>query len=567
MPDYLSTPHGLAVPRPWPSNGTPARLSLDEAGYVNVSEAGLYGPMTDLTLYAEDVGWQRVVAGIDREISVGSLKLLRGQARAYFMKNPMIQRGVKIQAFYCFGQGMTVRASDEQVNEVIQAFLADKQNQSELTSHEARVGKEISLQLEGNLFFCFFTRPSTGQVRIRTIPVDDVVDIITNPEDAKESWYYKRAWTRNDLDLSTGQTTPSQQLAYYPDWRYHPDVPPATIGAASVFWDQPVYHVKTGGLSDMRFGVPEVYAALDWAASVKSDLENYATTKKALSRFAWSMTTQGGAKGVAAAKAKLQTTVASSEPAYAETNPPPVTASTFLSGGGTQMSPMRTAGAQPSPDEGRRLWLMVASAFGLPETFWGEASVGSHATAKTLDRPTELKMRDRQILWADIYKDILEFVVDQAAAAPAGPLGGTVSIDADGKKVIDLGQDENGQDRDRTTEVKFPPILDRDIKDRVDSVVNATTLGGNGSAGTFDKRTVVQLLLQALGEDDIDELLDRLAPNDDEPLLPPHDPNAPVPPAIAPPGQPPGTAPNVTPQEASMVEAARRLRAMLIKVG
>jgi len=364
--------------------------------------------------------------------------------------------------------------------------------------------------------------------------------------------------------VTAGLITPSVQVAYYPDWRYAPDVKPATFGAAPILWDVPVYHVKTGGFRDMKFGVPEVYAALDWARAVKSDLEDYATTKRALSRFAWQMTTTGGAKGVAAAKTKLSTTMATnSDGQYVETNPPPVTGSTFISGGGTQMTPMRVAGAQPNPDEGRRLWLMVASAMGLPETFFGEASVGSHATAKTLDRPTELKMRDRQILWVDIMKDILEFVIEQDAQAPGGTLQGSLSFDKNGKRTVSLGVDANGDELSRLVEVTFPPILDRDIKDRVDSVAQAITLGGFASAGTFDKRTAVQLLLQALGEDDIDQTLDRLAPDDGTPLLPPVNPAL----AAAGPGDPllPGQA--AASQEARMVEAARKLRAMLVEVG
>jgi hypothetical protein len=60
---------------------------------------------------------------------------------------------------------------------------------------------------------------------------------------------------------------------------------------------------------------------------------------------------------------------------------------------------------------------MVAAATGMPEFFFGDANVGNHATAKTLDRPTELKFLDRQTLWADIHQDILQYVIDQSALA------------------------------------------------------------------------------------------------------------------------------------------------------
>ena len=50
-----------------------------------------------------------------------------------------------------------------------------------------------------------------------------------------------------------------------------------------------------------------------------------------------------------------------------------------------------------------------------------DVSKGAHATAKRLDRPTELKMRDRQMLWTDTAALVAELnalglALDAAAA-------------------------------------------------------------------------------------------------------------------------------------------------------
>src|SRR5690606_26615419 len=103
-------------------------------------------------------------------------------------------------------------------------------------------------------------------------------------------------------------------------------------------------------------------------------------------------------------------------------NPPPLTGSTFVAGEGTSLQPVRTSGATVSAEDGRRLLLMVAASSGLPETFFGDASIGTLATAKSLDRPTELMMEDRQKLWRDVFINILEFVRLWAVKAPRGPL-------------------------------------------------------------------------------------------------------------------------------------------------
>lgn len=161
-----------------------------------------------------------------------------------------------------------------------------------------------------------------------------------------------------------------------------------------------------------------------------------------------------------------------------------------------QMDPVKLAGATIHPDEGRRLLLMVAAASGLPETFYGDASVGTVATAKSLDRPTELMCRDRQTLWVEVWQDILGMVVD--AAIKARKLAPGV---------------------DRHVDVDFPPLLERDMAATVGAIIDAATLKGQAPAGTMDDRTLVRLLLWALGEDDIDELLDVIAPEDGESLM------------------------------------------------
>ena len=161
---------------------------------------------------------------------------------------------------------------------------------------------------------------------------------------------------------------------------------------------------------------------------------------------------------------------------------------------GSDLQPSRTAGATTSAEDGRRMLLMVAAAMGLPETFFGDASVGSLATAKSLDRPTELKFRDRQSLWEDWLKELIQYAIERAMAAPSGPL--PVMLD----------------EKARHLDVDFPPVLERDIDRTIGAIVTSATLDGKALAGTMDLPTVSRMLLTALGEDDVDEILAALFP-------------------------------------------------------
>lgn len=469
--------------------------------------------MAQLELALEDANWMRLMLAGEREFSREGIKRIAELARVMVIKNPLIKRQVMVQALYVWSQGVTVRSKNKVVNQVLQDFWDDEKNRAELTSHQALMLKEIDLQVEGNLFFVFFTRPTDGRVRVRTIPPDEIVDVISNPQDAKSPWFYKRVWTEKEVNPTTGRTKSTRKTAYYPDWRYHPNAPIAAIGGQPVQWDAPIYHVKTGGLSGWKFGLSEVYASIDWARAYKDFLEDVASLMRSYSRFAWNLKFKGGKKTMDAAKSKLNSTLGDAGTG-SETNPAPVAGSTFLGSDLYDLQPMNIRGATISPDDGRRLLLMVASSAGLPETYFGDVSVGTLATAKTMDRPTELAMRNRQMTWTDILRDILTFVILQALKA---------SEDNEIKK---LGSIQRIADGDETEEkivwtqeiqalldIDFPPILERDVQTAVQSIVTAATLNGQ-ELGIFNEPTVARLLLTALAQDDVDEIMAELYPDE-----------------------------------------------------
>jgi hypothetical protein len=203
---------------------------------------------------------------------------------------------------------------------------------------------------------------------------------------------------------------------------------------------------------------------------------------------------------------------------------------------------------------------------------FGDADVGNLATSKTLDRPTELKMIDRQTLWADVFKSILGYVVEQAARRVNGPLEGVVSVDVDpvDDDIVRLTADVDGKTVPVGYEVTFPEVLERSVTERVDAIVKATTLGNAGGtpAGTVDPRTAVSLLLRALGLDDIDELLDELVPEGTtweelrpEPVIPPA-----LQGTAGPPPKPADGKPGDPNQDAQVAEALREVRTALAQL-
>lgn len=446
-------------------------------------------------------GWLTLGASPD-DFSRQGLRDLCAVARWYYLKNPLIRCGVRVQASYVMGQGVTIRANDPEVNAVVQRFWDDPANRAELTSHRALMLKEIELTLFGNILFVLFTNPVTGRVRVRTVNITEVDDIVTNPDDSKEPWFYLRSWT----SVHNGEV--STQKVAYPDLYYRPAEGgrPDEVRGYRVSWDTPAYHVRTGGLSDMRFGVSEILPAIAWARAYNGFLEDWARLTRALSRFAWRLKAPAEAAGRIGAKLAPSATAPTA----------PLPGSMMIETPGVELQPVRIGGANVSAEDGRRLLLMVAAALGLPETFFGDASVGTLATAKSLDRPTELRMRDRQELWKAVLGAILGYVVEQAVRA--GEVEGQLVDEGEGSPRVELPDREDPQTgeivkRDAGITIAFPPVLEHDMQARVQAIVHAATLGAAGTpAGTITMETLARALLSELGIADVDAELARLFP-------------------------------------------------------
>jgi hypothetical protein len=479
--------------------------------YLTESDpAELQEQLRTLEFMLDSLEWRAIGSQAEQEFSRAGLRNISQLARVMFLKNPLINRGVNVKRFYVWGQGWTIRAQDEQIQAVIDDFLYDQKNDDAFGSHEARMGLEQELQIDGNLFFCFFVNSITGKIRIRTISFEQIEDVYYNPDDGKEPWYYRRSWGQSTLDTTNGVVEQKMQTAYYPDWRYNPVNKPKTIAGYPVNWSSPLYHVKVGGFGNWKFGVSEVYAAIDWARAYKAFLEDWASIVRAYRKFAFQLTAPSN-QAVAAVKSKLTTSIPGLDQLA---QPPPLTASTFVATDGYKLDAVKTQGATVSADDGRRMLLMAAAVLGLPETFFGDASVGTLATAQSLDRPTELMMIDRQTLWRDMTLNIIEFVQLWAVKAAQGELttmGHVETVIEDGQICEDVVWNDGV---DGGVSVYFPPIVQHDIPAIVNATVQAATLGAAGTlAGTIDLPTLSRILLNELGVPDADEIVERLFPD------------------------------------------------------
>lgn len=462
--------------------------------------------LAQLELAMEDRHWVRLAALAAQEFSREGLRQISAACQIYAIKNPLIKRALTLRQVYVWGQGVEIgarangrrnRPGEQDVNAIVQEFLDDPDNRRAFTDPAARERLERALGTDGNVFISLWTKPTTGRVQVRVLPWDEVDDVVCNPDDRSEPWYYLRRWQVKTFDPRTGTYVYARDEAFYPAVNYRPRARPATYGGISVRWDAPVRHVKVNDLEGWTFGVGDAYAAVDWARAYKEFLEDWAKLVKALSRFAWRVTTPGNR--ATAVRAKLA--AAPTAGTLTATGDPNYVGAAAMQAPDVSLEAIPKTGATIDSESGRPLAAMVSAATGVPVTMLlGDPGVtGARATAETLDQPTELEMEQRRNLWTGVLRDVLEHVVREAVRAPQGRLRGTLGRDDYGRETVALVGDT-----EQTVDVNWPDLSDVDQAKVVKAVVEASAVG------VMPPQVVLRLLLTALGVQNVDELVEEL---------------------------------------------------------
>lgn len=536
---------------PWGQNPNAVATRESKSASDLPAHVALKERMWDLELALEDQGWKREQSQSALEFSRWGIQQIILICRLYRIKNPLIQRGILVSSYYVFGRGFEVSSPDKSTNEVVKAFFDDPRNQKEI-GLKALTEKESTLYTDGNVFWCLFTAIS-GDVQIRSIDAVEIMEIISDPDDSSVTRYYHRGWVQMGFNERTGAQTQEFKEAWYVDEGYEPQSKLDQINGKPVMRDASgdyvrIIHQKDGGLPKWHFGCSRVYAAIDWARAYKQRLEDYASISRALARFAWDVKTKGGAPAIAALKGTFATTLVN-DGSMIEQNPPAITGSSFISGPNETVTPVKTAGVTPSPEEGRRLAHMVYMVFGLGEHFFADISTGNLATATSLDRPTELKFKHDQEIWKEVITRIARFVAMKSAKAPNGKLREAL---AQGKTQADISVD-------------FPPIIEGDIPALSTAIVQATWNARTADLIGMDEKAAVLLLLRLHNVPNPDELIELMYPADSYEVNRDDQKQAKLDQAKEIASAKPTAVPNVTPKPGAVKEAFDRLAIVIEK--
>lgn len=468
----------------------------EQVGQLEMTNEHLTESLAELTM--DDRGWTSFTAVIEQEFTHTGRQRIVETCRMMSIANPLLKRGLTVRAGYIWGQGVEVTARvpgadgkadpvlQDAVNQVVDGF--EKLNESTFTGMRAREELERAEGTDGEVFLALFTNPAAGEVKVRTVPQLQIRQIVCNPDDADDPWFYIREFTVAELPKQ-GQSleAPPTHLerVIYPALGFEPRTAglgfkPRVLNGMTVMWDAPMIHVPVNRLDGWQRGIPDVYASVAWARLYQEFLVDWAGLTKALSKIAWKAT------GETKSRAQLAATAAHAAAQPSGTLPQPNRAGgTVVMGPGSGFEAVSKSGATIDAESGKPLAGMIAAGIGLPVTVLlaDPGITGARATAETLDTPTILEMGMRRLMWQSVMTSVLQHAIATAGMAPGSKMRALTG------------------DRTPVLEFSWPPLAGLDPVQLVTAIATADT------TDTMPPLTTLRLLLSALGVPNVDEVL------------------------------------------------------------
>lgn len=380
----------------------------DDVAYLSLKTEELEESLLKVSDAFDNIGFAPLNASDATELPLATVKKMAEVSRSMAAMNPFVKRGVKARISYIWGKGV-------QFDKVDSLAETMKLNKKKMFSSQAYEELEMSAATDGNVFRAIpleTEKNTEDEATALRIPLDQITDAVSNPEDFEEIWYYKRTYTVRKTSAATGAVTSQDVTRYYMSMSYYEKRKrqgvtnmPKRWKDAGVDQNYVMQHVAVNRQVGWRWGIPDVAAVVFWASAYKEYLEDNAKLVKAYSRIAWQVKTQTQS-GAKAAAAQVMTPP-TRDPITGQTRD---VGATGVLGPGVEMNPTTVSSSQVDFSKGVPLASAIASGLEVSLiVITSDPGSGNRSTAETLDLPTLKAMESRQLLWSEAFDELFQF--------------------------------------------------------------------------------------------------------------------------------------------------------------
>ena len=524
--------------------------------------------ITDVSRTIEDLTWTNLsqdnhTVGVDEEWT--QRKDLLKRFRVYRRRSPLAKQAFNLLKNYVLGQGVTIRPNNKAtVAKVVDDFWDDPVNRATFTSYDAMVQSLDFLYTDGDLFLVLFPDRESGTVQLSWMDAWRVQDIITDPDNWRVPLWYKVKASTTKFDFKSGSYNPtdgSEEFVYYRDYRNDPDSSEYIENSSGnrpsdklIIKDAFIFHVAINKRG--KFGESELAAAADWLKAHKDFMEDRATLSRAAAQIAWRKKRKGPASDVANQVSRLQSSLVQNLSRW-ETNPANASGSTLIENDGSTMEWVKTdTGSGNALNDERLIRMMVGSALGVMNHYFGDEAQANLATATAMELPMLKMYEGWQKLLGDTVKTLIRYVLTIAnEAGRIGPEDKATKYKRDKKespfstptlgslqeafaasltneerdwwineatplsvvttttpKSVDDNEFDATGEVDWYVDVDFPPIIQREVAAYIAALKNLFSM--MPVLNIESQKLAVSMALTALGVNDIDEVMSKLFSGD-----------------------------------------------------
>lgn len=362
--------------------------------------------------------------------------------------NPLAFAIIEITTSFVLGKGVTITASQPEVQRIVMDFWNDPDNHMETRMYALCT----ELALYGEQFIRFFVNPYNGRVKIRQIDPSIIDEVETDAEDIETVLRFHRRPVGTSAASADASSRASVQQNVEGEW--------FQAGSEMV-------QFSINKVSNAKRGKSDLATLLPWLRRYKDWLTDRVRINKYKGAFLWDVQLAGADRKTIERK--------KTEYCY-----PPEPGTVIIHNEAEHWSAIKPEiNANEAVEDGRALKLMVAVGCQLPEHYLSDGNNGNRATAVEMGLPALLKFQRRQHVLKYMLRTILDRVLLEARKA----------------KVL-------GAEIDASYDIIFPEI---DVDDHTTLAGATQTLVSALSAakaqGWVSDETAMRLLFQFAGED------------------------------------------------------------------
>lgn len=351
------------------------------------------------------------------------------------VENPMAKNAVKLILRFVLGKGISHEVTDTNVKRIMAAFWNDPINQAVFTSHFALTTKFDEMLTDGEQFVALFSTPSESPyVRIGKIPMEEITNILYDPDNDEMPVWYRRMFKKRmwDPKASNGQgdwamdTNNAPTVRYYRDWRVS-DAYLANIESRGLVIPEGMQaegRIKHRMVNPLKMrtgfrGVSELFASREWFRVFKEFMEDRGAINAMANALAYQRKVTGGPTAVANMSGTLGglQTGMGDQPLTPSSFRRPMAGSIINTNNAEYKSIRADTGAPAAARDAEMIRATAVSGMGMPDYYFG-ASNTALAGAQSAEISVVKAFEEFQTFLRNDLYEISRFVIATAMNKP-----------------------------------------------------------------------------------------------------------------------------------------------------